>query len=486
MGRPITAKVEETKRKDGTTYYWTRVMVDGERTTVSLGDERDGDTRHAVDGKVRDLIEDIRLGRWEPDLPEQSGPWAVEREPGFADLGEQFLKFKRSQQLRENTIKNLEWAIRGHLTPYFKRKRPSKVRQAHVIAFSDHEIAQRGRIAALRERGKYLLGPNDGAMRELSDRSINNILAVLTELLAWAAQRGWGDPADNPASGWRLKVKPRLTAALERDELFDLILAAGTPRPRQRQAAAVAARADLIVRLRDDDRLPWKAVAELAGVAEPTAIYHYQQRKDLARFKGDEARAAADKAFVAALAYTGARVTELCDLDLGDVDLRHAKFRIAASKTEAGVREVDLTPYLVEVVADYFESRGPLMRTAPAFPDGNGKRRNRHQANKQTIAPAVRLANEWRVERGEQPLPHVTPHTLRHTYITLAFEANFPLPYVMEQVGHDDSRTTTDIYAKVSRRRNRAPQGAAFDRLVSEGAEGSATPHRAGPALVAA
>lgn len=116
MGRPITAKVEETKRKDGTTYYWTRVMVDGERTTVALGDERDGDTRHAVDGKVRDLIEDIRLGRWEPDLPEKSGPWAVEREPGFADLGERFLAFKRSQQLRENTIKNLEWAIRGHLS----------------------------------------------------------------------------------------------------------------------------------------------------------------------------------------------------------------------------------------------------------------------------------------------------------------------------------------------------------------------------------
>ncbi len=470
MGRPITATVEETRRKDGTTYYWTRVMVDGERTTVALGDERDGDTRHAVDGKVKDLLEDIRLGRWEPDLPEQSGPWAVEREPGFADLGERFLKFKRSQQLRENTIKNLEWAIRGHLTPFFKTKRPSKIRQAHVIAFSDHEIAQRGRIAALRERGKYLLGPNDGAMRELSDRSINNILAVLTELLAWAAKRGWGEPTDNPASGWRLKVKPRLTAALERDELFDLILAAGTPRPRQRQAAAVAARADLIVRLRDDDRLPWKAVAELAGVAEPTAIYHYKQRKDLARFKGDGARAAADKAFVAALAYTGARVTELCDLDVGDVDLRHAKFRIADSKTEAGVREVDLTPYLVEVVSEYFATRGPLELTAPAFPDGNGKRRNKDQANKQAIAPAVRLANEWRSERGEQPLPHVTPHTLRYTYISLAFEANFPLPYVMEQVGHDDSRTTTDIYAKVNRRRNRAAQGAAFDRLVADGA----------------
>lgn len=73
MGRPITAKVEETKRSDGTTYYWTRPMVDGQRTTIALGDERDGDTRQMVDGKVKDLLEHIRLGRWEPDLPDEPG-----------------------------------------------------------------------------------------------------------------------------------------------------------------------------------------------------------------------------------------------------------------------------------------------------------------------------------------------------------------------------------------------------------------------------
>jgi hypothetical protein len=94
MGRPITAKVEETKRRDGTTYYWTRVMVDGERTTVPLGDERDGDTRIDVDGKVKDLLEDLRLGRWEPDLPDEPKPWA----------------------------------IRGHVTPLFKITRSSKIR----------------------------------------------------------------------------------------------------------------------------------------------------------------------------------------------------------------------------------------------------------------------------------------------------------------------------------------------------------------------
>jgi integrase len=65
----------------------------------------------------------------------------------------------------------------------------------------------------------------------------------------------------------------------------------------------------------------------------------------------------------------------------------------------------------------------------------------------------------------------VTPHVLRHTYITLAFETEpaYSVPYVMQQVGHVDPRMTMRIYAKVCARRDRALQGAAFDRLVHEG-----------------
>lgn len=44
--------------------------------------------------------------------------------------------------------------------------------------------------------------------------------------------------------------------------------------------------------------------------------------------------------FVLVLAGTGLRVTELCDLEVGDVDLRHAKLQVLDARTEAGVREV--------------------------------------------------------------------------------------------------------------------------------------------------
>ncbi len=351
--------------------------------------------------------------------------------------------------------------------PFFGDKQPSRITERDVVAYSDHQIAQRARIAQLRSQGKYLTGPKDGALRELSDVTINSTLVVLTGLLTWAAKKGWGDLASNPAADWRIQERRRLRAALEPDELADLIAAAGTPRPARRQNPAVAARADLIVRLRDDD-MEWRDVGGSVGVSETTAIYHYQQTKDTTRFAADGARAEADRVFVSALARTGARVTELCDLDVGDVDVRHGKFRIHDSKTEAGVREVDMTDVLVGIVTAYFEARGPMDTNAPAFPDGKGQRRNKNQANQQVIAPALQLANDLRAERGERSLPPVTPHVLRHTYITLALEAGYSVPYVMQQVGHRDPRTTMRIYAKVSARRDRAEQNAAFDRLLDD------------------
>jgi integrase len=464
MPRPHSPKIRTSLRSDGTTVFTMRLMVDGERRTIQLGDERDGATPLSARAKRKDVLEDIQLGRWEPD----DEPEIHEREPGFAEVAKRFLDHKRSRQLRTSTIERVEWIIGTHLVPFFRNKQPSRITERDVVAYSDHQIAQRARIAQLRSQGKYLTGPKDGALRELSDVTINSTLVVLTGLLTWAAKQGWGNLASNPASGWRIQERRRLRAALEADELADLIAAAGTPRPARRQNPAVAARSDLIVRLRDVDRLRWNEIVERIGVSETTAIYHYQHAKGTTRFAVDGARAEADRVFVSALARTGARVTELCDLDIGDVDLRHGKFRIHDSKTEAGVREVDMTGVLVGIVTAYFKARGPMDTIAPAFPDGKGQRRNKNQANQQVIAPALKLANDLRAERGERPLPSVTPHVLRHTYISLALEAGYSVPYVMQQVGHRDPRTTMRIYAKVSARRDRAEQNAAFDRLLDD------------------
>ena len=64
------------------------------------------------------------------------------------------------------------------------------------------------------------------------------------------------------------------------------------------------------------------------------------------------------------------------------------------------------------------------------------------------------------------PLPHTTPHTLRRTYISIALLANnFDVKWVMDQVGHADSKMTMDVYAQLEQRAKR-DHGARFDELV--------------------
>jgi integrase len=97
--------------------------------------------------------------------------------------------------------------------------------------------------------------------------------------------------------------------------------------------------------------------------------------------------------------------------------------------------------------------------------------RSRDKDNVRTIlSRVVAIANEVRRDRGEPPLPHVVPHTLRRTYISLMLEAGALLHYMMDQVGHEDSKTTLEIYAQVQKRLSRKQVKSAFMALL-EGTE---------------
>lgn len=96
-----------------------------------------------------------------------------------------------------------------------------------------------------------------------------------------------------------------------------------------------------------------------------------------------------------------------------------------------------------------------------------GRPRDKDSVRERILVPVVNRANEIRAERGISPLPKITPHALRRTYISLMLEAGTPLPYVMDQVGHADSRTTLEIYAQVQKRVSRKNVHAAFDDLLN-------------------
>lgn len=104
------------------------------------------------------------------------------------------------------------------------------------------------------------------------------------------------------------------------------------------------------------------------------------------------------------------------------------------------------------------------------IPNTRGGRLSRQRAAK-IVREAAALARERYVARGLPPLPTVTPHSLRRTYISIALVANkFDVKWVMGQVGHADSKMTMDVYAQLEQRMERS-HGTNFDQLVREAAE---------------
>ncbi len=68
------------------------------------------------------------------------------------------------------------------------------------------------------------------------------------------------------------------------------------------------------------------------------------------------------------------------------------------------------------------------------------------------LAPAVERANERLIKRGVEPLPHLTPHSLRRTFASLLYALGEAPPAVMEQMGHESPDLALSIYAKAMRR----------------------------------
>ena len=189
------------------------------------------------------------------------------------------------------------------------------------------------------------------------------------------------------------------------------------------------------------ERRTWKEIAAELGVAESTAIW-------LAGRRRRAGRASPRRAIVATLGCAGLRNSEACDLNVGDLDFAHGVIHVRDAKTEAGIRQVHMTPWLHDELLAYRATRPDAQPDEPAFPTRNGARRDLRNINRRVITPAVRAANALRANAAKRRLPgSITAHTFRRTFITLMLEAGAPVPYVQGQVGprgpDDDARRST-------------------------------------------
>jgi site-specific recombinase XerD len=154
-----------------------------------------------------------------------------------------------------------------------------------------------------------------------------------------------------------------------------------------------------------------------------------------------------DAALLFLLFGSGLRVSEVCSLDVGDIQTyRNAPVLVVNGKG-GKVRKVPLHPEALEAVKGYWkaEGRNSQESTEPVFLTLGVH--GPYEAQRLTYK-AIRHLVE-RTRRAALIRKRVTPHTLRHTFAVSLLDQGVDLRTVQDLMGHA-SITTTQAYLHTS------------------------------------
>ncbi len=180
---------------------------------------------------------------------------------------------------------------------------------------------------------------------------------------------------------------------------------------------------------------------------------------------------------IAIMAGAGLRNGEACALDWPDFDPASGTLRVGASKTEAGVRQVDL-PDALRRELTALKLRTRRSSEGAMFRNRNGQRQSVSNVERR-MKTAVRRANQRLDRLGIRPIDEaVTPHSLRRLYASLRFALGDDPVYVAAQLGHTEPGFSMKVYASAVRRRERLIGVALreFDAALDWAALGSGEP----------
>lgn len=486
MPRPVSGSLKVEQQVDGTMRFRLRFTAHGKRETLMLHEDRDCDcgcrgnwNERTARVELANILARVQAGIWKP--PKRQ-PLPVEQVfttiPTFHEYVSYWLKAKiegviGEKPINENTAADYRSRIR-HLISFFGRYQLNEIDAELCLAFKKHKIKEAHEIKEALVAGADLRDHRNRKVEPLSPSSIKKLITLLASICDEAVEDKLM-PA-NPARGKRLKIhvpKPKRTF-LEMDELVVLEDAASEQDPNlerfaraAREAPAGSSAAAVAVRLAEGKRQ--KQIGAELGLSKGTIYFHVRNLGGLrvGRYVGR-------KAIVATLGKSGVRNGELCDIRIGHLRLHDpegARFRIPDSKTETGIRIVEVSPDLAEVLILHIDRlRRAGNNTGPEaylFQNERGGRMSRQRVG-EVIREAAERADEKLRARGIPPLPHITPHSLRRTYISISLIANgYDIKWVMEQVGHADSHMTLDVYNQLQQRAKR-DHGRSFDRLMRQ------------------
>jgi integrase len=158
------------------------------------------------------------------------------------------------------------------------------------------------------------------------------------------------------------------------------------------------------------------------------------------------------RTILSTLVFSGLRINELVELRWRDVDLATGRITVRASKTDAGMRRIDLLPVLRDELAT--QKAGVLAHpNGRVFSTSTGGPLNPSNIRNRVLAPAVKRANKNLAKADMVPLPEgLSPHPLRHTYTSVLAALGTDPGAMMDQLGHTDPGFTLRVYRHSMRR----------------------------------
>jgi integrase/recombinase XerD len=135
-----------------------------------------------------------------------------------------------------------------------------------------------------------------------------------------------------------------------------------------------------------------------------------------------------DHALISLLAMNGLRISEALSADVDDLDIDRGHRTLRIVRKGGKQVTIPLAPRTARALDLYIGERA----TGPIFLGVAGARMDRYAADR-TVKRLARRAGI---------IKRISPHSMRHSFITAALDAGVPLRDVQEAASHADPRTT--------------------------------------------